>query len=1353
MLKTSFLSLFFTLIIFFLFSTSSHTIFAAGTCAGAPQYKDYTAHCDKTTGRCSLPFTWVNSGGTSHSLNNDTSWCSSTAQCGICISKYDTNGSCVTNADGACKKGQFQSRIRSSGNCGGPSDHGCNVSTGVCFYTNDTKEIRSAVCSICNPRSDNEQPYCGYNDKCGGGFPDSCGGTINCGGCYNNYHCAQSGGGNGHCECDNEPTWECGKNSCGGGPGNTCGPNQQCDNHQCVTHYSCNDNTGSCVADKQGGSVNLTNCKNNCNQRACNGTIVCSGGCNVECGNGKRTNCKYTTYNGSGACKPVNAPDQDCSPNCQSPKNCVNHQCVNPAPPDCNTGVSCSGACNVACGPGTKGGCTFTTYNNGGGACNRVGAPNQGCNGTTTCTYPASCSGGTCKSPNCNAGVSCGACSVSCGPPSGAQACTYTTYSGGGACIPIAAPSQACTPGCTGGKICSSGTCVTPTCNATISCTGACNVQCGNGTKSNCSYTTYTGGVACTPAGAPPQACGPTCSGATPDCVGNVCTCNARAAPSSVSPNGTLYDSQTQNITWPAVGGAVTYLVQVDDLANGWNWVPMNPGDVYQENASTSFPYAFQAGHSYNIWIYSKSACGAYSAGTYSYVHVVGWVWGHVWVDNNNDTSEVSPDAGLPGVNVTLSGAANGSFSTDSSGNFVFWDIPVGAYTVTVPQTGGYVTPLTQLSSRIPPSDSSLRFRLIPTTYFNPKGNHDGSTCIVSSGWTCDADNFNQAIDVHFYRDGPAGGGGTFIGAVNANVSRPDVAGQCGGTGNHGFNFNTPVSLYDGTAHSIYAYAINIGNGNANPLLTSSPKAINCARPIYTISGTIWLDNDASNTINAGDSGYGGATVTAVGPVSNSGASAVGSGAYTIANNVDGTYSVTLLAGSLPAGWTIIGSASVAVNVVGSPVSNVNFLVRPPTYSITGGVFVDSNNNGRKDAGEAYADNSITPTRTITLSRAGFATQTFPSGVTGINATGIYAGTWRVTYTDPPPASSKYVVTYPTNGTVPPAVNVTLGVPPACVDGGGDSSCTPGGSIVNMNFGIYLVPPPAWFQTVGGDLRKDSLITNAISDGATCTSGVTTQAAASAAKTSAPTIDPGIVFSAQSSADLGATGAQNTKASTKGWLALNNKFNPARGSVRTSYAYLNDVMTKGGLTIYSMFPGGNNGAPPCGGAKPNCTFPVGNANFPAHVYTTDTGLTIQGGPSTYDFAAGTNYIFLINGNLRIERNMTVPIGSTVIFAVSGSITIGANVTTVEGIYSAGNNFVIEAGGGTLNINGSVIANANLSGGTMVNSRDLGGGATGNGFCPAVKFSFRPDFVLNLPATVKVPNYIIQEVAPGPKFTP
>ncbi len=117
----------------------------------------------------------------------------------------------------------------------------------------------------------------------------------------------------------------------------------------------------------------------------------------------------------------------------------------------------------------------------------------------------------------------------------------------------------------------------------------------------------------------------------------------------------------------------------------------------------------------------------------------------------------------------------------------------------------------------IPAASSSSSSK--PTAFYNPIGFLDTSTW----GWACDGDDVSRPLEIHFYADGQAGLGGTFIGSAMADIPRPDVASVCGGTVNHGFSFSIPDSLKDGRPHLIYAYAIDPAGGY-NPLLSTAPR-------------------------------------------------------------------------------------------------------------------------------------------------------------------------------------------------------------------------------------------------------------------------------------------------------------------------------------------------------------------------------------------------------------------------------------------------------------------------------------------------------------------------------------------------
>jgi RHS repeat-associated protein len=111
----------------------------------------------------------------------------------------------------------------------------------------------------------------------------------------------------------------------------------------------------------------------------------------------------------------------------------------------------------------------------------------------------------------------------------------------------------------------------------------------------------------------------------------------------------------------------------------------------------------------------------------------------------------------------------------------------------------------------------------------NPTGWFDHISQGVAEGWTCDASDFNAALQVDFYVDGPFGSG-SYAGSTIANITRWDIAGQCGNTPNHAFSFTIPDSLRTGNQRTLYAYALNIGGGS-NVLLGNSPRTFTLSRP------------------------------------------------------------------------------------------------------------------------------------------------------------------------------------------------------------------------------------------------------------------------------------------------------------------------------------------------------------------------------------------------------------------------------------------------------------------------------------------------------------------------------------------
>lgn len=99
-----------------------------------------------------------------------------------------------------------------------------------------------------------------------------------------------------------------------------------------------------------------------------------------------------------------------------------------------------------------------------------------------------------------------------------------------------------------------------------------------------------------------------------------------------------------------------------------------------------------------------------------------------------------------------------------------------------------------------------------------------------SHGWALDVNTPEQSIDVHIYVDKPAGvdNNSGFVAVVPTGVVRDDVNGVYHRPlgERHGFEWSPPKSLYDGRAHTVYAYGIDSTDtsGASNAMLDGSPQ-------------------------------------------------------------------------------------------------------------------------------------------------------------------------------------------------------------------------------------------------------------------------------------------------------------------------------------------------------------------------------------------------------------------------------------------------------------------------------------------------------------------------------------------------
>lgn len=437
-----------------------------------------------------------------------------------------------------------------------------------------------------------------------------------------------------------------------------------------------------------------------------------------------------------------------------------------------------------------------------------------------------------------------------------------------------------------------------------------------------------------------------------------------------------------------------------------------------------------------------------------------------------------------------------------------------------------------------------------------------------------------------------------------------------------------------------------------------------------------------------------------------------------------------------------------------------------PYFTISGNVFIDENKDGYKNgtdanyntgqtriylySGSSLPDESTSPLKTVTNNSGAF------------NFTGLNAGNYTVAYSSKP---ASYLMTYPkVDGT--PNLSVRLGTGQCLTNDGRTPSnsswktqCN-AGNITNMNFGINNNVP--WIQTGGSDAWFNDGFSNPIPPGAVCTEPDGTTHGAYASIRLRNTGTPGVIYSGNAAPDFGDGQASVNPYNWQvgdipGVGRYPESYTPSNGIIKTSYNYLLAAATKNGLTIRDI-------TSYCGGNLNDCDLPNTAAALPNGIYRAEGDLHIT---ENTTFPAGKNYVILVHGNLYIKNEIHVPVGSTVIFSAGprsngngGNIIINRSVGInqanvydsfqVEGWYSADRNFTLDGENNCptkdyrLNLQGAIVVNAGLNGGSFINNRDR---CADDASCPVFYIEERPDFTLNAPSFLQVAPRIWREVAP------
>ncbi len=539
---------------------------------------------------------------------------------------------------------------------------------------------------------------------------------------------------------------------------------------------------------------------------------------------------------------------------------------------------------------------------------------------------------------------------------------------------------------------------------------------------------------------------------------------------------------------------------------------------------------------------------------------------------------------------------------------------------------------------------------------------------------------------------------------VNGNTIKTDA------NGNYSVSNLVPAS---------YTVSITVPLGYIANGATSQAVTLNANKTginfkltkVFQIAGTVYNDTNEDGKLDNRETGYQGITVK----ITN------GSGTQTITSDANGDYSFqinstagnsTITISNIPAGWfnTTITSQTVASNI---NTTGLNFGIAQEN-TVSGNVFVDLNKNGIKDAGE----NNYAVTPSINAN-GGTVTKNADGSYTVSN---LLPGTYMVSYNFLP---INYYITSPLNGP-PPSFAITVGS--GCsVNGAPGATCT-NGNITNLSFGISNTYP--WFQASCGDIRNDNGINDYLPD------YVPLGQFALITNATCPTSP--LAFTGSSDPFFGQGQASATN-QVVGGSSYPEVFS---STVTLATAYPSLLIKAQDANIIPT-----DLATVC--TLSNCTLP----NNLAHgIYLATGDVTLN----TDKFQNNNNYIFLINGTLTLNGDITVPNSSTALFSTTKNIVVAATVgsaanataSSLDGWFIAGQNFLVNSQGNCndlrLNIGGSVVVNALGSGGTFQNTRDLCGNDAAD---PTISVAQRLDMILNAPQFIKQQLTISQEVAP------
>ncbi|MFL6236334.1 MAG: SdrD B-like domain-containing protein, partial [Thermoanaerobaculia bacterium] len=338
-----------------------------------------------------------------------------------------------------------------------------------------------------------------------------------------------------------------------------------------------------------------------------------------------------------------------------------------------------------------------------------------------------------------------------------------------------------------------------------------------------------------------------------------------------------------------------------------------------------------------------------------------------LWLDTNGNGLQDAGEAGISGATVQLFDGGNhllATTATDANGIYHFDNLVGGTYTVKiVPSTLPAGVAETYDLDGVASADQAT-FTLGGTSRDDVDFGYRGTASVGDRVWI-DA-NANGVQDA-----GEAGLNGVtvqLVDSANSVVATATTSGDGNYTFDHllGGSYSVRVVTSSLPAGLAPTYDLDgIATANVASFLLDAGASRSDVDFGYRYTGSIgdrvWIDTNANGAQDAGETGINGVTVELLDGAGNVVATATtsGDGNYTFSNLAGGTYTVRVVASSLPPGVAEtydldgIASANQATFTLaaGANRTDVDFGYKH-TGSVGDRVWLDSNANGVQDAGE-----------------------------------------------------------------------------------------------------------------------------------------------------------------------------------------------------------------------------------------------------------------------------------------------------------------------------------------------------------------------------------------------------------------